>query len=430
MNERTASPTHTTSNEAAGAVGEVPSFLPVLLGSGANAYGLARGFHKEFGVTSLAVGPAILLQCRYSRYVDTRVIPDMTDEDRFVPRLMRLADDLEAAAPGRRLLLIACGDTTAALLARHRDAIRKRYATATVDGPTLERAVDKVAFWRLCDEAGVDTPATAAYSTADFKAGRPVPEPSDFPLELKAADSVQYLGIEFEGRKKAYTIHTREELNRVAKAIYTAGYDGDLVIQEFIPGDDTEMRTLNAYVNMDGTIAMMCMGHPIMEEYAPSRIGNYAAIMSEGDDEVYRQCAKLLETLHYTGFANFDIKRDPRDGSYRFLEINPRMGGSSDFTTCAGYNLAAYIGRDLILGEHRPTELCFTRHLWLGTSKDVFRRYAPDGPVKREAMDLIARGEWSRSAHDAHDMNLRRALELLRWQMAVARDFKRYAPRR
>ncbi|MBW3094159.1 hypothetical protein KIH75_02100 [Bifidobacterium sp. 64T4] len=406
------------------------AFLPVLLGTGANAYGLARGFFREFGVKSLAVGPAVLLQCRNSKYVDTRLIPDLAEDEHFVPELTKLAKELKAADPNRQLLIVACGDTTAALLAHHRDAIAEHYLTASVDGATLDRAVDKVEFWKLCEEAEVNTPATAAYTYEDHRNGTPVPEPGEFPLELKAADSVQYLDVQFEGRKKAYTIHSREELNTVARKIYEAGYRGDLVIQEFIPGDDTEMRTLNAYVNMDGSIAMMCMGNPIMEEYAPSRIGNYAAILSEGDSEVYRQCAKLLKTLGYTGFANFDIKRDPRDGSYRFFELNPRPGGSSDFTTCSGYNLAAYIGRDLVQHRHADTELCFDSHLWMEVPPKVFRKYAPEGPVKNKALELLDKGEWSRSAHDRDDRNFKRSFELLRWQRAISRDFAKYTPER
>lgn len=403
--------------------------LPVLLGSGANAYGLARGFYQEFGVRSLAVGPSILLQCRNSRIVDTRVLPDLATDDGFVPSLHALATELKATDPDLRLLIIACGDTTAALLAHHRDEIAQDYLTATVDGATLDRAVDKVAFWRLCEQAGVGTPLTAVYSYDDFTASAPIPEPAEYPLELKAADSVAYLAVQFEGRKKAYTIQNRDELTTTVHAIYEHGYRGDLIIQEFIPGDDTEMRTLNAYINMDGSVAMMCMGNPLMEEYAPSRIGNYAAIVSEGDDEVYRQCTTLMQTLRYTGFANFDIKRDPRDGSYRFLEINPRPGGSSDYVTQAGFNLARWIWRDLVLGEHHEPAFCHNRHLWIGTPRFVVRRFAPQGSLKNDALQLMREGRCSKSAHWSKDMNPRRALELFRWQFAITRDFMQYAPR-
>lgn len=408
------------------AMPETRNIVPVLLGSGANAYGLARGFHTEFGVRSLAVGPSILIQCRDSRFVDTRVLPGVDTDEGFVPALHNLAKELRRRDPAIRPLVVACGDTTAALLARHRDTIRRDYLTSSVDGPTLDRLVDKATFWEICRKAGIDTPTTAVYSLADHRKGLAVPEPDRFPLVLKPADSVQYLSIDFPGRRKAYVIESRDELASVAEAIYDHGYTGSLVIQEHIPGDDTQMRTLNAYVNSDGSVAMMCLGNPVMEECSPAHIGYYAAVVSGGDDHVYAQCLRLLRAARYTGYVNFDIKVDPRDGGCRFLELNPRPGGSSDYVSQAGFNLARWIWNDLVEGRRQETQYCHTRHLWLGVPKFVLRRYAPEGPIRDEALELIRSGRYSRSAVDPSDMSPRRALHLLRWQMAMARDFHRY----
>ena len=44
-------------------------FLPVILGTDANAYGIAKSFHKEYGITSLSLGKAPLLETKKSNIV-------------------------------------------------------------------------------------------------------------------------------------------------------------------------------------------------------------------------------------------------------------------------------------------------------------------------------------------------------------------------
>ena len=55
----------------------------------------------------------------------------------------------------------------------------------------------------------------------------------------------------------------------------------NLIIQEFIKGDDSNNVVINCYSNMYGKVQMMSLARPILEEYHPKLMGNYAAIISE-----------------------------------------------------------------------------------------------------------------------------------------------------
>lgn len=171
--------------------------------------------------------------------------------------------------------------------------------------------------------------------------------------------------------------------------IYTNGYTEDLILQDFIPGDDSNMRVLNAYVDKDHKVKMMCLGHPLLEDPTPQSIGNYMAILPAFSQKLYDTVQSFLEKLNYTGMANFDIKYDPRDGEYKFFEINLRQGRSSFYVTLNGYNLAKWYVDDYVEDNLKDKPTVYGNKdganymLWLGVPKKIFKEYAYDNGSKR-----------------------------------------------
>jgi predicted ATP-grasp superfamily ATP-dependent carboligase len=52
--------------------------------------------------------------------------------------------------------------------------------------------------------------------------------------------------------------------------------------------------------------------------------------------EVRALSLRLLEALNYRGFVAVEFKRDPRDGTYRLMEINPRTASGNQLAISAG----------------------------------------------------------------------------------------------
>lgn len=392
-------------------------FVPVLLGTEIAGYGMARAFYERYGVTSLVYGTFPLTPTAHSRFIDVRIDPDLMNPDRLV-------EVLNADAPrhdGKVALVVPCGDDYALLLAHVMDRLDPVYACACPRADVIESLLDKASFYRQCEASGVSHPATVTIS------GPEVPElPFGSPYVLKPADSAAYRAHPFEGQKKAYVLADRAQLERTARLVYEAGYPGEMIVQDFVPGGDDRMRVVNGYVRGDGTVTLVALGHPLLEDYSPMAIGNYAAILSYGDDAVYDMVERFIRGIPYRGFFNIDMKYDERDGSYRLFEVNPRAGRSSFFATLAGHNLAQYAVDDFVDGGVLEPVRAFDEVLWLGVPRSVFRRYTPDSPEKRRALELIRQGRVGTTLFGAGDNDPRRLVAMGKLWLRYVDDYRRY----
>ncbi len=141
--------------------------------------------------------------------------------------------------------------------------------------------------------------------------------------------------------------------------------------------------------------------------------GNYAAILPDYNENVFRRIKAFLEDIGYEGVANFDMKYDERDGEYKLFEINLRQGRSSYFVTLNGFNLAKYFVEDLVEDTPFDGETLFGRgsKLWMEIPKSVFLEYVAEGDDKETGKRMLESGDWGTTLEYSKDMNP------LRWLM-------------
>ena len=171
-----------------------------------------------------------------------------------------------------------------------------------------------------------------------------------------------------------------------------------MIVQDFVPGDDTCMRVMNCYSDTHGKVKMMALGDVLLEEHTPEGIGSYGAIMTGYNADINERIKGFLEEIGYVGFSNFDLKYDKRDGSFKLFEINPRQGRSSYFTTASNKNLARYLVRDVVYGEDRPLDVATLDDevLWTMIPLDVIRTYVSDPEAWHAPSGSSARGRCAR----------------------------------
>lgn len=399
---------------------DMKDLLPVLLGSDANVYGMARSFYMEYGVTSLAIGKGALAATANSRLVKMAVVePNLEDDAVFV----RTLTDFAKAHTGKTLVLVSCGDNYTGLMARARAALEPYYKFACPTPELVAELDTKEFFYQACERHGLSYPRTFGCTNENYKT---VELPFPFPCIIKASNSVAYWNCKFPHKKKVFVAYNKEEFDAITAAIYSSSYQDNLVLQEYIPGDDNCMRVLNCYSGLDHKVKLMALGRPLLEEQTPEGIGNYAAIMNVRDDELMEKMKAFLEDVGWEGFSNFDMKYDARDGKYKLFEMNPRQGRSSFFVTASGYNLAKWLVDDVVEHKEQGLTIADAHHLWMIAPAGIIKKYLKDEALLAEAKELMRQGKVSHQLFCKEDAGLKRRIWYIKNQLNNYRKYKRY----
>lgn len=345
-------------------------FVPLLLGADINVYSMARAFHEQYGVKTVAYGMYPSGPCYGSDIIDYRISERNDEPARVLENVGHVANQF----PDKIILLLGCGDNYLTSIAENLPNYPGNVIAPYVSLAQMEGLIHKERFYALCERYGIDHPATFVYRKG---MGHDFTLPFDGPFVVKPAESATYWDHPFDTQKKAYILKTRAEVDQVIDDIYGHGYEDSLIIQDFIPGGDENMRVLTCYSGAEGRVRLMCLGHVLLEEHTRHGIGNHAVVITEPNDELCQKFRAFLEAIRFTGFSNFDIKYDPRDGRFKAFEINCRQGRSNYYVTGAGYNLARFLVEDRVFHKTQPLVITQNRHLWWAIPKKVAYDYIP-----------------------------------------------------
>ena len=401
------------------------TFLPIILGSDENAYGTVRLFREAYGIRPLLVCTRRLIPTMDSRLFDIEQIADFDRDDVFCRELLRILKQYKPLYD--KLLVVACSDYYAGMMSKHGSLFSDLIANRFLSPALLEQLDTKDKFYALCEKHGLDYPKTVI-AEPDQRETALDRINFSFPIVVKPENSnaYDYLHCSFEGKEKVYYFGNRTEYLDMVRKLNKTSYRGKLIIQEFIPGGDDAMRVINCYSDHSGKVRMMCLGQPILEEYAPKMLGNYAAIISRDDPAIYQKIKNFLEEIGYVGFSNFDMKYDKRTGRYMLFEINPRLGRSSFFVRAAGLNMMQALISDVVCGEETALVTGTKEALWTAVPRCVLSRYVADKALRNEALCLWKTSGALRTLFCPEDRSLKRRLRITRYYLSGIRTYRKY----
>lgn len=398
----------------------------VILGSDENAYGMSRVIYKTYKEKPLVLCSRILYPTMFSKIVDIKVIENFDTESVCIKSLINVGETLKKTT--KNIILIPCSDSYMEYVVKNQDLLSGLFLNKFISYNLLKSFITKDKFYNLCDKYKLRYPKSVIIKESDrldilkkirFK----------YPLILKPnnSNSSEYLHAEFPNKKKVFLIKSETELIQTVNNINKSNYKDNLIVQEFIKGDDTNNLVINAYSSTDGKVRMMGIGRPVLEEYHPKVLGNYAAIISEvGYKEVMNDVKNFLENIKYVGFSNFDFKYNEIDKKYYCFEINYRQGRSSYFLNECGVNLIELLTDDLVYKKRKDIIYPTKKILWLNVPYIVTKKYINNTKVLEEISELKNKKEVYHTLFDKKDLSPIRYINLKKVYFSKTRQYKKY----
>jgi hypothetical protein len=128
-------------------------------------------------------------------------------------------------------------------------------------------------------------------------------------------------------------------------------YAGRPALQEYVAGD---VYLVGAVVDHGRVVRMAAHRKELMW---PPEGGTTVRAVTERHDALIDAASTVFEALDYHGIADLDFIRDERDGTFKFLEINPRPWASIALTLEASDLIGAY--HELARGRAVQPDLCY-----------------------------------------------------------------------
>lgn len=401
------------------------TLLPVILGGDFGVYGIGRSFNEAFGCRCLCVANEPTVSITASGFFDVHRIPARLSDENLLAELLGIA----AANPDRELVLMANHDVHSAFIARNASALGACFALPFPSLEVIEHLTDKAAFSRACAAEGIHTPAMIEVDFSDYSADWRAPRIDfAFPVVAKAARGEAYDLINMPGKKKIWFIESQGELDVLWARLGKAGFRDVFLVQELIPGDNTQMRSITAYVDSRGEVSLIGSARVLLEDHAPTMIGNPVAMITEPFPELWEAAQCLLTHSGYRGFANFDVKIDPRDGRAVFFEVNPRIGRNNWYMSAAGANPMPVMVADLLDGKCPPRRTATEEVLYSMVPDRLLLRYIRDTYLVARVKRLISMGRRFDPLLNPKEKNLRRNITVRLQKLNHFRKFARYYP--
>jgi predicted ATP-grasp superfamily ATP-dependent carboligase len=236
------------------------------------------------------------------------------DAGTIVRSLMRVGEGLNHLA-----ILMPTDDESSIIAAEHANELRARYILPQVPTGLPRVLASKQGLSQCCARHGIPTPRTVfAHSVGDVLA---FAADAGFPIIIK--NSEPWTRISAPAVASTTIVETREKLLALAETWAT---DPQVIAQEYIPDQVAEDWIFHAYCDRDANPLVTFTGRK-QRSWPPHR-GVTTLAMVIPNERLSTKAAAFCRSIGYRGIVDMDWRFDTRDGRYKLVDCNPRLGAN------------------------------------------------------------------------------------------------------
>ena len=251
-----------------------------------------------------------------SRFLHRSIVwsPWPADDDARLERLAATARTFR-----RRPILIPYDDDSALFVDEHAEALRPSFLFPERPAGLARSLVDKRRLHAICVAHGVPAPTTVAADEGEFEA---LLDAVAFPIVLKGAHS----WIPGLDRRTRIVVARDREAALSAYRSMGASERRNVMLQEYIPGGPDSVWMFNGYFDERSECLVGFTGQKLRQ--SPPYTGPTSLGVCVPNERVAATTKHLMKQLGYRGILDLGFRYDARDGEYKLLDVNPRVGAT------------------------------------------------------------------------------------------------------
>jgi D-aspartate ligase len=307
----------------------------------------------RLGVPTYAITEDRWTPAALSRYCAGRFIWRVTghEEPGVLAAKLRSVGVALLASAGKRSVLVPVDDEAATLVAEHEQSLTDYFLFPKVPPGLPRELASKQRLFELCREYDVPAPLTVQPTTraelAAFAAD------AVFPVVIKNAEP-------WERRRAPVVAHTT--VVRSAAELLAAVPEGGpavpeggpgVIVQEYIPREQAQDWIVHLYCDANSDCRCLFTGVKIRSW--PPHNGATATAYALANPSLAQLTERFCKSLGFRGIADLDWRLDLRDGQYKLVDFNPRVGNQFRlFATERGIDVVRALHLDLTGREVPP----------------------------------------------------------------------------